>query len=448
MSRPLGAGYWRLWLASVISNFGDGVATVAYPWLASAVTRNPVHIALVTVATRLPWLLFSLPAGVITDRVDRKRLVVVMDGMRFIATFGVALVVFSFQGNLSSPDEIAAGSAFPPPDAGLLLAAVYVAALLLGTAEVFRDNAAQTLMPSIVETENLERANGRLWGAELVMNSFAGPPAGGLLLAVAFSLPFFVDAATFAASAALILTIAGRFRPVLDDVDAAPHSFMAELKEGVRWLWGHDLFRPMAISLGVMNGMASLATATYVLFVQEILRLDAAVFGALLTAGAAGGVVGSLAAARLSKRIGQGASLFTSIFVFAATLFVTGITSSFWVVWSMFAISSFFVGLWNVITVSLRQALIPDRVLGRANSVYRFFGWGMIPVGSLLGGLVVAGAEPLLGRESALRAPFVFAALVQAALFFYALPRLNSAKIEAARAGDQASDIASSPGEA
>lgn len=448
MSRPLGAGYWRLWLASVVSNFGDGVATVAYPWLASAVTRNPVHIALVTVATRLPWLLFSLPAGVITDRVDRKRLVVVMDSMRFIATFGVALVVFSFQGDLSSPDEIAAGSALPPPDAGLLLVAVYVAALLLGTAEVFRDNAAQTLMPSIVETENLERANGRLWGAELVMNSFAGPPAGGLLLAVAFSLPFFVDAATFAASAALILTIAGRFRPVLDQVDAAPRSFMAELKEGIRWLWGHDLFRPMAISLGVMNGMASLATATYVLFVQEILRLDAAVFGALLTAGAAGGVVGSLAAARLSRRIGQGPSLFTSIFVFAATLFVTGITSSFWVVWSMFAISSFFVGLWNVITVSLRQALIPDRVLGRANSVYRFFGWGMIPVGSLLGGLVVAGAEPLLGRESALRAPFVFAALVQAALFLYALPRLNSAKIEVARAGGQVSDIASSSDEA
>jgi hypothetical protein len=298
MSRPLGANYWRLWFASVISNFGDGVATVAYPWLASAVTRNPVHIALVTVATRLPWLLFSLPAGVITDRVDRKRLVVVMDGMRFVATFGVALVVLSFQGDLSSPGEIAAGSAFPPQDAGRLLVAVYAAALLLGTAEVFRDNAAQTLMPSIVEVENLERANGRLWGAELVMNSFAGPPAGGLLLAVAFSLPFFVDAASFAASAALILTIAGRFRPVLDDnAETAPRSFMAELKEGVRWLWRHDLFRPMAISLGVMNGVVSLATATYVLFVQEILRLDAAVFGALLTAGAAGGVVGSLAAA-------------------------------------------------------------------------------------------------------------------------------------------------------
>jgi MFS family permease len=448
LSKPLGANYWKLWVASVVSNFGDGVATVAYPWLASAVTRSPVHIALVAVATRLPWLLFSLPAGVITDRVDRKLLVVLMDGLRFLATAGVAVVVLVSQSGLSSPDQIAAGAALPPPNATFLLLAIYLAALLLGTAEVFRDNSAQTLMPSIVEEENLERANGRLWGAEVVMNSFAGPPVGGFLLAVAFSLPFFVDAATFAASAALILTIAGRFRAVVEVGDEArAPSFIAELKEGVRWLWGHDLFRPMAISLGVMNGMASLATATYVLFVQEILQLEAASFGALLTSGAAGGLVGSFLAAGLSKRIGQGASLFASILVFAATLLVTGLTSSVWVVWSMFAVSSFFVVLWNVITVSLRQALIPDRMLGRANSVYRFLGWGMIPVGSFLGGVIVAATEPLLGREWALRAPFVFAAAVQAGLYLYALPRLGSAQIARARAATEGSGVGSAPGE-
>jgi MFS family permease len=432
MSTPLGANYWKLWTASVISNFGDGVATVAYPWLASAITRNPVHIALVTVATRLPWLLFSLPAGVITDRVDRKRLVVMMDAIRFVATLGLALVVLSTQGDLSSPEAVAAGVALPPPNATFLLVAVYLAAILLGTAEVFRDNAAQTLMPSIVEEANLERANGRLWGAEVVMNSFAGPPAGGFLLAAAFALPFFVDSVTFGASAALILTIAGQFRPVMEEgEEAVSPAFLAELKEGVRWLWNHQLFRPMAISLGVMNGTFMVANATYVLFVQEILGLDAAIFGALLTAGAAGGVVGSLAAASLSRRIGQGTSLFISILVF-------------WVVWSMFAISSFFVVLWNIITVSLRQSLIPDRMLGRANSVYRFLGWGMIPVGAFLGGVIVAGAEPVLGREWALRAPFIFAALVQAALFLYALPRLSSAKIDAAKA--RAKGQASEPG--
>jgi MFS family permease len=370
--------------------------------------------------------------------VDRKRLVVLMDVIRFGATVAVALVVLVSQSDLASPADIASGVAQPPPNATLLLVVVYVAALLLGSAEVFRDNSAQTLMPSIVDEENLERANGRLWGSEVVMNSFAGPPAGGFFLVIAFSLPFFVDAASFAVSAALILTIAGKFRasPETGAEVKAP-SFRAELKEGVRWLWGHDLFRPMAISLGVLNGMMALATATYVLFVQEILELDAGAFGAVLTAGAAGGLVGSLLAARVSKRIGKGTALFASILVFAATLLVTGLTSSVWVVWAMFAISSFFVMLWNVITVSLRQSLIPNRILGRVNSVYRFLGWGMMPIGALLGGLVVAVSEPVLGREWALRAPFLFAAVVQACLYVYALPRLNSAKIDAARERSQ-----------
>lgn len=438
MSAPLGRSYWRLWTASVVSNLGDGVSTVAYPWLASAVTRNPVHIALVGVAVRIPWLVLSLPAGVVTDRVDRKRLVATMDLVRFLLTLGVAFAVLLAQGELSSPAEIAAGVASMPESGPLLLVLVYLASLLLGSAEVFRDNSAQTLMPAIVETESLERANGRLWGAEVVMNSFIGPPLGGFLLAVAFALPFFLDAGSFAVAAALIFTIGGRFRPKKspEEVEAETGtrpSFSAQLREGVGWLWRHRLFRPMAISLGVLNAMATMATATYVLFVQEILGLDAAAFGALMTAGAVGGLAGSLLAARVSGRIGPGTSLFASILVFAVTLLVTGLTSSALTVWAMFALSSFFVVLWNVITVSLRQSLIPDRLLGRVNSVYRFLGWGMMPAGALLGGVVVAVADPLLGRAWALRSPFILGALVQLALFFYALPRLSSARIAEAR---------------
>ncbi len=106
---PLGLNYWKLWTASVVSNLGDGIAGVAYPWLASTVTRNPLHIAAVAVVTRLPWLLFSLPAGVITDRVDRRKLVAFMDVLRFAVTLGVAGIVLASQPNLSSPDLIAAG---------------------------------------------------------------------------------------------------------------------------------------------------------------------------------------------------------------------------------------------------------------------------------------------------------------------------------------------------
>ena len=217
MTRPLGANYWRLWIASVVSNLGDGVSVIAYPWLASSLTRSPVHIAAVAMMTRLPWLLFSLPAGVITDRVDRRKLTAWMDVFRFVFTLGVAIAVIATQGDLTSPDAIASGAAEPPARAGLLLAVVYVAALLLGTAEVFRDNAAQTLLPAIVHKESLEKANGQMWGAEMVMNSFVGPPLAGFLLAIAFALPFFVDAGSFAVAAALVFVISGEFKPRGDD---------------------------------------------------------------------------------------------------------------------------------------------------------------------------------------------------------------------------------------
>jgi MFS family permease len=436
VSKNLGSSYWKLWTASVISNLGDGISMIAYPWLASALTRNPLHIAAVAVVTRLPWLLFALPAGVITDRVDRRRLVAWMDVFRFVFTLGIAVAVLVTQADLSAPADIASGVAEPPGSADLLLGLVYVAALLLGTAEVFRDNSAQTLLPSIVEKDNLEKANGRMWGAEMVMNAFVGPPLAGILLAVAFALPFFVDAATFAVAAALVFMIAGDFRPKVDKEDSAvlPASFWDDLKEGVRWLWGHPLFRPMALALGILNATSMMAMATFVLFGQEVLGLDATRFGLLTTGCALGGVIGSLIADRVSRWLGQGWSLFTTILVSAVTLLVSGLTSSFWVFWAMGLIMSISVVLWNVITVSLRQSLIPDRILGRVNSVYRFLGWGMMPIGSALGGVVVAVTQPTLGREWALRSPYIVAAVITLGLFIYAWPRLNSARIDEAKA--------------
>ncbi|MEX0699989.1 MAG: MFS transporter [Acidimicrobiia bacterium] len=436
---PLGANYWRLWTASVVSNLGDGMSGVAYPWLASAVTRNPVHIALVGVATRLPWLIFSLPAGVITDRVDRRRLVVVMDVLRTVVTIAVALIVLAYQGDLASPELIGAGQAQPPSGAGLLLAVLYISATLFGIAEVLRDNSAQTLMPAVVAKDNLERANGRLWGAEMLMNSFVGPPLGGFLLAVVFSLPFFVDAGTFAVAAAMAALLTGSFRPAGGE-NAPARSFTADLKEGFRWLWNHRLLRTLAIVLGLLNAASSAAFATIVLYAQEILQLDAAGFGLMASAGAVGGVAGSFLAARISKSLGSGPSLASTFIIGGLSSAIIGYTSSAPLVWVMFALGSFTAVLWNVITVSLRQAIIPDRLLGRVNSVYRFFGWGMMPIGIFLGGLLVEMVEGLSNREMGLRAPFFAAAALQLLLLIYATSRLTTAKIEAARSTANAGD--------
>ena len=432
----LGANYWKLWAASAVSNFGDGLSVVAYPWLASALTRNPLAIAGVGIASRLPWLLFTLPAGVITDRRDRRRLILAMDLLRFVLTMGIALAVLASEASLNDPADIADGLASVPENSVLAIGLLYVAAVLLGMAEVLRDNSAQTLMPSLVEQQQLERANGRLWAAEMIMNGFVGPPAAGLLLAVSFALPFFVDAGTFAVAAGLMFLVAGDFSPKGGDdrAAAAPSSLRADIREGVTWLRGNPLLWSMAIALGLTNGMGMVTTAAEVLFVQEVLGLGAAGFGLLGISFAIGGVAGSVAAAWVSERIGPGNSLFVTIVVIGCAGALIGTVPSVALVFSMFVLTGFVSTLWNVITVALRQSLIPDRLLGRVNSVYRFFGWGMMPIGSIIGGLIVVGADAVASRNVALRVPFLVSAVGHGLLLLYALPRLNNAKIAAAKA--------------
>jgi MFS family permease len=426
----LGSDYRKLVSASIVSNLGDGIALIAYPWLASALTRNPILISLVAVVQRLPWLLFSLPAGVITDRVDRRSLMVWSNIVRTGLTVGVAIAVLDRQGVLPGPDEVEAATT-----AGtdlVLYAMVLVATLLLGMAEVLYDNAGQTLMPAIVEPAQLERANGRLWSAEQIANSLAGPPLGAVLLAVAFSVPFFVDAASFAISAALIAAIPTARRVSADAVEASA-SWRADLVEGVRWLWGHDLLRPMAVILGLLNMLGLLSGAALVLFAQEILGTTPTEFALLGTGGAVGGILGGWLASAVSERIGAGPSLALTLIGGAVTSILIGLTSSWPVAWLMMTIFMFLAVLWNVITVSLRQTIIPDHLLGRVNSVYRFFAWGMMPIGALLGGLIIAGTEAVGSRELALRMPWLVAGVGQLALFSFAAPRLTSAKMHAAR---------------
>ena len=222
-----------------------------------------------------------------------------------------------------------------------------------------------------------------------------------------------------------------------------------EIKEGVGWLWNHQLLRSLALILGTLNAMAMVAFTTYVFFAQEILGLTASEFGLLLTAGALGGVLGSTVASKISSKLGSGTSLFVSIIFMTLQFLVTGLTSSAIVAWVAFLIGTMWAVVWNVITVSLRQQIIPDELLGRVNSVYRFFAWGMMPVGSLLGGLIVAVTESYASREMALRMPFFVAAGVMVVIFLAALPRLNTTQLEAARsaASDQSDSVdAGSPG--
>jgi MFS family permease len=430
----LGANYMKLFVGSAITNLGDGVGTVAYPWLASAVTRNPFLITMIGFAQRLPWLVFTLPAGVITDRIDRRRAMVLMDASRGVITGLLAVAVAMRSHALPAPDAV---ERLTHTDTSLYLL-VLLATLLLGFAEVLRDNSAQTLMPSLVDAEHLEKANGRLWSVESIANTFAGPPLGSLLIAVAFALPIFFDAASFFGAAALVFLIPGTFRavrPTDDDGEVVARAgWRDEMREGLRWLWHHPLLRPMAIILGLMNMAGMVSGSLLVLYVQEVLHQGATVFAIIGMGAAVGAVVAGAFASYVSRRLGSGTCLAITLAGSAAIGPLVGVANWWPLVFLLFAVETLLGTLWNVITVSLRQAIIPSHLLGRVNSVYRFFAWGMLPIGALVGGIVVAVVSTFAGREHALRSVWFVSGAIHLVLFVAGRRLLTTERIEAARA--------------
>jgi MFS family permease len=413
-----------LWSATTISNLGDGIVSIAYPWLASAVTRSPLLIALSVVVSRLPWLIFTLHAGVITDRFNRKRIIVAMDSVRGLLTIAVGIFVYLERDSLPSLNELTSLTNLETNYT--LYSVILVTAFLFGLAEVLRDNSAQTLMPAVVEDKDLEKANGRMWSAE------------SFIIAIAIFLPFFVDAATFFVAAALIASMKPTVKSFSPEAKSGPINFRAEIKEGFSWLWSHTLLRPMAIILGLLNGIASLTGAVFILFAQEVLDTTVFIFAVLGTAAAVGGILGGLLGPKVSEKIGSGRSLALALFVMPFGTLLIGFSSQWYVVWVLVVIETFTAVLWNVVTVSLRQSLIPTNLLGRVNSVYRFFAWGTIPIGTLLGGGLVAALEGPFGREMAFRSVYFVGAALGFLLFLYAIRVLTTEAIDKARAAGAA----------
>lgn len=388
----LGGRYWRLWTAGTISNLGDGANAAALPLLVASVTRDPRLVAGMQVFFTLPWLLFALPAGALVDRLDRK---VVMWRVNLVRALLVGAVA-----TMALTDTTTVW-------------ALYAVALAIGLCETLFDNAAQAMVPAVVTPNLLEKANARQYAAEVVTNTFVGPPVGGLLFAVAVSVPFWLDAGTFLVSAVLIATLAGSYRPaaaVARDAAGEKRTLRADIGEGIRWLRGHRLLRTLALLLGAANGASAMANSTLVLFVIDELGVGEGSFGFLLAAGGVGSVVGGLLGERVVRFTGAGWTLFASAaLIGVAVPLLVSATGSWLVVVTLFSVQGFLIVLWNIVTVSLRQQLIPGELFGRVNSVYRFLGLGIMPIGALVGGA--------LADTFGLRAPW----LVAAALFAVAL---------------------------
>jgi MFS family permease len=392
--------YRLLFGAGALTNLGDGMVALALPWLATLMTRDPVAIAAVAAASRLPWLMFSVPAGVVVDRTDRRKLIARADLLR-AAIVGAILL-------------LATGEPFP----GAVWALTGLA-FLLGTAEVVRDNAAQTILPSIVAHGDLEVATGQMWSVEQLTGQFIGPPLAGFLIAAGIGLPFGLDIASLVLAAGLVWLIALRPDP------PSGARFWAALREGIGFMRADRPLLRLAVVLGVSNFLATATITVQVLFAQDVLHLTPVQYGLVLSIEALGAVAGSLAAPWLVRRLGLHPCLFLSVAVWAAGYATVGLSYSGPVMAAALFAVLFAAMTWNVITVSWRQRRIPSGLLGRVNSIYRFFGWGSMPLGALAGGAVVALCQDGLGREAALRAPFLLAAVLCLGLLAYALARLR-----------------------
>ena len=336
----------------------------AAPLLALSLTDDVRLIAFTSVASTLPWLVLSLPAGVFIDRHDRKAILTTVNTVR-CALF-VMLVALIFTDVLTM---------------WMLLSIL----LAVAVCEVFFDMAAQAFLPAIVPDDELERANGRLYAVEITANSFLGLPFGSWLFVVAAAAPFAVHAAALGLSALLIASIRSQATPAQV---ASSTNFLASLREGLVWLWRHRLLRLLALMLGAANMCHMFGQAIFAKYVRDELGLGPRGFGVLLATMSVGSIVGGTAGGRIAKRLGPATSIVLAYACFAALEVVPAAYPRVWaVVAAGFAMSV--VGtLWNVITVSLRQRLIPAELFGRVNSVYRFIGTGTMTIGAAIGGFI------------------------------------------------------------
>ena len=250
-----GDRYWWLLGATGTSSFGDGLALVAFPLLAVTLTNSPLLVAGVAVAGRLPWLLISLPAGAVADRMDRRRLVAIVEGTRAIVLLGLAVLVMASQASL---------------------VVLYAAAFIVGALETAFAAATRASIPALVDAMDLPRANGYLFAAETSGEQFAGPALGGLLFGWAPALPFLGDALSFAGSAAMLTTALPRTGP---PPRTSPTSLMGDVRTSLRWFRTQPLLRALAVAVTTFAFCQAAVLSVLVLYGLDVLGLTKSEYG-------------------------------------------------------------------------------------------------------------------------------------------------------------------------
>lgn len=396
-----GTGAFRvLWSAAAVSNLGDGLRVAALPLLAAAITRDPAAIAAVTAMIWLPWLILGLYAGALVDRIDRPRLIRNIQLCRL--TVEIVLAALVIVGQASMP-------------------VIYAAALLIGVGEVLVDNALQSLVPRVVGRDGLERANSRLIAAETVGNELLGPPVGAWLFALAPAVPFVVDAASYGYSASAAHRLSRRLLSA--PLPRVPlRHITGEVVDGLRWLRGHSYLWAITVWGGVFNIGSTACFSLLVLFALEVLNTGDVGYGVLLGVVAVGGVLGAAVAAPLARRVGRGRTILLGAAGSGVVVSIVGLVSSTYGAGVLLFASSGLGAVVNVVGRALRQAMVPDRILGRVTGANRMVVYGAMPIGAALGGWIA--------RTLGLRAAFIIGGLIMTAISLALAPWLRERVIK------------------
>ena len=365
----------RLLASSAVSNLGDGLRVTALPLLAASLTRDPAAIAAVTAVVWLPWLLFGIVGGTIVDRVSRIGLLIGVQVVRMLVVGALAVLVWQ--------------------DYATMLV-IYLVAFTIGLGEVLADTAMQAVIPTLVPEGELERANGQLYAAQATANDFIGPPVGSLLYANAAFVPFVANAAAWGVSAILLSRL---FVTQPARTTRPPTTFIEDIVVGAKWLARHEVLRVLLVWGAIVNASLVAFGSIHVLFALEILEVSEAAFGFLAAAIGLGGITGTLLAGRLVRRFGRGRLIQAGGVAGGTGGMLAGLAESPIVFAALFFVLTASAAVVSIVVAALRQAIVPNELLGRVHATFRVFSYGAIPIGAVAGGW--------LASALGLRAPFL-----------------------------------------
>ena len=359
--------FWKYWAGQTISNLGSSVTLFALPLLVYKLTGSALNLGISTAATFLPYLLFGLILGAWTDRVNRKRMMIVTD-------LGRAVIIASI------PFWVLFG---PLP-----VWWIYAVGFIHSTLTICFEAGQFAAIPGLVKQDDLVTANGRIQ-ASYAGAQIAGPLLAGLLVTVVpISSLFLIDALSFVVSAGSLALIRASFNIDSGEKRAAT-SIGRDVIEGLRYVLRHPVLRNISAMMALVNFVGATTGAQIVLFAKERLQANDAQVSLLYSAASIGVVVLSLAAGQLRKRWSFSKVALSALMLEGLLTIVLAFTRWYWAAVVLWALASGLGILFNINTGSLRQAIVPNHLLGRVISIASVLAWSAIPVGSLVGGLAI-----------------------------------------------------------